>query len=1099
MPSSPTEEACRVAGAALHAAQLEAAAGHSDRARELYQGVLRLMPDHAGAHYGLGLLAQSAGRLEEAIVHFSTALQAAPEEERHWLAYLDALLIAREFATAQAVLKLGRGHGLRGEAVEAIARQLAVSGAPDADAIDAASSLFAQGRLDAAADAARVLADRFPSHPFGFKLLGAVLHLRGDLPGAIAAMDAALARGVEDPETISNLGMLLKQAGRLQEAEQVLRRGIALQPDSASAQNNLAVVLAGTGHLEQALACAAAATALDPSHVEAVNTLGAILARQGRSTEAVAAYRRVLELCPDHTDAHSNMLFSMSQMEGIAPADLFEAHREFGRRLEARLGPPRAWDNTLEPERPLRIGFVSGDLRDHAVTSYVEPVMQCLAVRPGTALYAYYTYPAHDAVSARLRGYMEKWVDAALLDDDALEAAIRADAIDILIDLSGHTAHNRLPVFARKPAPLQATWVGYPFSTGLAAMDYYLTDRYILPPGQFDHLFSEKLLHLPAVSPFQPAADAPALGPLPALRTGYITFGSFNRISKISREVIAAWGRLMRAVEGSHLLVAGVSVDGGHERVLAWLEEEGIDAGRVRFHPRTGLRDYLALHGQVDINLDTFPYSGGTTTLHAMYMGVPTLTLAGDTAAGRQTVCILEHKGLPQYIARDVDDFVAKGLAACGDLAALAALRSSMRSRFPSTSSNDTVLVADGIENALRLMWRRWCAGLPAASFEAPLVMEAAVEVPPPVAPIYVTQPELPPLQDFIASLEQIWQSKFLTNGGRFHQAFEAALCAHLGVEHVSLFTNGTTALLTALQALGITGEVVTTPYSFVATTNALLWNGLQPVFADIDPATFNLDPARIEAAITPRTTAIMPVHCYGNPCDVERIDAIARKHGLKVIYDAAHAFGVRQGGRSILRHGDLSVLSFHATKVFNTFEGGAIVCRDAAMKEHIDHLKNFGIVDEVTVVAAGINGKMNEISAACGLLQLKGIDTAIARRGEVAAQYRRLLAGVPGVYCMPEPEHEANNGYFPILVGDDYPLGRDGLYQKLRDAGIYARRYFYPLISDFPMYHGIPSAAAENLPLAATAARQVLCLPIYPGLEARDIERIVTLVGTTT
>jgi dTDP-4-amino-4,6-dideoxygalactose transaminase len=300
---------------------------------------------------------------------------------------------------------------------------------------------------------------------------------------------------------------------------------------------------------------------------------------------------------------------------------------------------------------------------------------------------------------------------------------------------------------------------------------------------------------------------------------------------------------------------------------------------------------------------------------------------------------------------------------------------------------------------------------------------------------------------------------------------------------------------MTALQALGIEGEVITTPYSFVATSHALLWNGLTPVFADIDPLTFNLDPDRIEAAITPSTRAIMPVHCYGTPCDLDRIEAIARKHGLKVIYDAAHAFGVRQDGQSILRRGDLSVLSFHATKVFNTFEGGAIVCRDAAMKQRIDQLKNFGIIDEVTVVAAGINGKMHEVSAAFGLLQLDGIDAAIGKRRDVAAQYRRMLDGVPGIRCMPEPAHEPNYGYFPILVGDGYEGGRDGLYQKLRDAGIHARRYFYPLISEFPMYKGLPSAAPANLPRAAEAARQVLCLPIYPALEHADIERIVGLI----
>ncbi len=717
-PFPPDDEAARLADAAMRSAQLEADGGHSDRARELYQAVLTIVPGHAGAHFGLAQLALAAGRADEALAHFAAALQAAPGEEAYWLAYLDALVGARELATAQAVLALGREHGLAGAAVDAIARRLAAPHAPDAHAIDEAASLFAQGELDAAVSAARRLTDGFPQHPFGFKLLGAVRHLRGDVPGAIAAMDAAFARDAGDAETVSNLGMLLKQAGRLADAEQILRRGIVLEPDSASAHNNLAVVLMEMGRLGQAHASAALATALDPAHVEAANTLGAVLARQGRSGEAVAAYRRVLALRPDNTDAHSNMLFSMSQMEGIAPDALFEAHRDFGRRLEAGRDLPRGWDNTPEPDRPLRIGFVSGDLRNHAVASYVEPILQRLAARPGVALFAYYTYPVQDAVSARLRAYMKKWVDAALYDDKALEAEIRADAIDILVDLSGHTAYNRLPVFARKPAPVQATWVGYPFSTGLAAMDYYLADSFILPPGQFDHLFSEKLLHLPVVAPFQPEENAPALAPLPALHKGHVTFGSFNRISKISRQVIALWSRLLRAVDGSRLLVAGMPADGGGE-LLAWLGEEGIDPARVHFHPRAAMHDYLALHGEVDLNLDTFPYSGGTTSLHALYMGVPTLTLAGETAAGRQTACILGHKGLPQFIAGDADDFLAKGVAACGDLATLAALRADMRTRFPALSSADFEHVTDGFENAMRLVWRRWCAGLPPAPLAA--------------------------------------------------------------------------------------------------------------------------------------------------------------------------------------------------------------------------------------------------------------------------------------------------------------------------------------------------------------------------------------------
>ncbi|MBE9524433.1 MAG: dTDP-4-amino-4,6-dideoxy-D-glucose aminotransferase VioA [Chloroflexi bacterium] len=361
---------------------------------------------------------------------------------------------------------------------------------------------------------------------------------------------------------------------------------------------------------------------------------------------------------------------------------------------------------------------------------------------------------------------------------------------------------------------------------------------------------------------------------------------------------------------------------------------------------------------------------------------------------------------------------------------------------------------------------------------------------------ITVTQPHLPPLDEFIPYLEKIWDSKILTNGGPFHQQLEQALCDYLGVKHIALFTNGTIALVTALQALRITGEVITTPYSFVATSHSLLWNGIKPVFVDIDPNTLNLDPDRIEAAITPQTTAIMPVHCYGHPCDVVRIQKIADTYGLKVIYDAAHAFGVQLQTGSVLNHGDLSVMSFHATKVFNTFEGGAIVCPDAKTKQHIDHLKNFGFVGEVTVVAPGINGKMSEFNAALGLLQLKGIDEARDKSKAIDARYRARLVGVKGLHCLVgADEKEANYAYFPILVRPEYKLNREELYQKLQDNGIYARRYFYPLISDFPMYRGLLSAAVSNLPVANKAASEVICLPIYPGLTNEQVDFIIQII----
>jgi dTDP-4-amino-4,6-dideoxygalactose transaminase len=363
---------------------------------------------------------------------------------------------------------------------------------------------------------------------------------------------------------------------------------------------------------------------------------------------------------------------------------------------------------------------------------------------------------------------------------------------------------------------------------------------------------------------------------------------------------------------------------------------------------------------------------------------------------------------------------------------------------------------------------------------------------------IFVTQPFLPPLEAFLPYLQQIWDNKILTNSGPFHHEFEQALCEYLNVEHIALFANGTLALVTALQALRIAGEVITTPYSFVATSHSLLWNGIRPIFVDIDPKTLNLDPSKVEAAITPQTTAILPVHCYGHPCDVAAIQRIADIYNLKVIYDAAHAFGVKDSEGSILRHGDLSVLSFHATKTFTTFEGGAIVCPDAQTKQRIDHLKNFGFVDETTVVAPGINGKMSEFNAALGMLQLRYIDQAIALRSEIDRNYRHLLAGVRGIRCLESSGEEvANHGYFPILIDSEYPLGRDALYEKLKTQGYHARRYFFPLISDFPMYRGLPTAKRDNLPVAVEMADRILCLPIYPDLDHATVTAIVALIAS--
>ena len=363
---------------------------------------------------------------------------------------------------------------------------------------------------------------------------------------------------------------------------------------------------------------------------------------------------------------------------------------------------------------------------------------------------------------------------------------------------------------------------------------------------------------------------------------------------------------------------------------------------------------------------------------------------------------------------------------------------------------------------------------------------------------ITVTSPLLPSLDEFMPYLQDIWSRKWLTNNGYYHQELEKALCEYLKVPYISLFTNGTLPLLCALQALRITGEVITTPYSFVATTHSLWWNGIKPVFVDIDPETCNIDPEKIEDAITPRTTAIMPVHVYGKPCDTDRIQAIADKYGLKVIYDAAHAFGVEVDGESILNAGDISTLSFHATKVYNTIEGGALVCHDEKTKKRIDYLKNFGFAGETEIVAPGINGKIDEIRSAYGLLNLKQVDTAIEARHQIAIKYRKVLRNVNGLHVMEDiPGVRHNYSYFPIFVdAEKYGMTRDELYFKMKEQNVFGRRYFYPLISEFSTYRGLDSARLDNLPVAHKIANSVICLPMYAGLSEDDIDRILIVLS---
>lgn len=717
----PTDEIRQIVDQALQAARHETAAGNLEQALALYQAVFELQPGHAGAHHALAALARQAGDLAVAIPHYAAALEGDPGTEAHWIDYLAALVEARQFSAAGELLALGRANGLQDPALDDIERLLASASAPDAAENDAATALFAQGRLDEAGAAARALVERFPQHPFGWKLMGGVAHRGGAAEQALHGMAMAARFDPDDGETLSNLGLLLMRANRLDEAEIVLRRAIAQQPENPDPHNHLAITLAELGRLPEAQACVIAALALAPHHERSSITYALVLQSQGQLPEAVAAYRALLERNPDNTDAHSNLLFCLSEMNGITPGALFEEHLHYGRQVERNIAPPAPLDNAPDPERRLRVGFVSGDLRNHAVATFIEPVFERLAGRPGMELYAYYTHTLNDATSERLRGYLDHWRGVSMLDDAELEQLVRADGIDILFDLSGHTSFNRLPAFARRMAPLQVSWIGYPGTTGVSAMDYVLADRKFLPHGRFDHLFTEKLVQLPLSVPFAPHAHAPDVVPLPALEKGHVTFGSFNRLSKINRQVVQVWATLLRAVPDARLLVAGMPAGDGYGQLRSWLEGEGIAPQRLEFHGRTGVVDYLALHNRVDLALDTFPYTGGTTTMHAGWMGVPTLTLAGGTVPGRQSASLLEHSGLTHFIASDAADFVARGTAICADLPALAAIRGALRGHFILPESDTMTQVVDGVEHALRLMWRRWCQGLPAESFEVPL------------------------------------------------------------------------------------------------------------------------------------------------------------------------------------------------------------------------------------------------------------------------------------------------------------------------------------------------------------------------------------------
>ena len=692
-------------------------AGRLVPAEKLYREILCTEPRHATANHCLGMLYVQLRQPQTGLPHLLTALEEDPKSPNHWLGYLEALLSDGQTGEATSTLELALKHGLEGHAVEDFARRLGeqplapvVGKSADAQvhqgrqgrsgerrkhrlAEKQEAQLFAlvkHQRFAEAMELARTLTELQPERGHGFRILGALLYANGNYEAALGPMQVATRLLPEDPETHVNLGATLNKLERLDEAELSLRRALELDRNWAAA------------------------------HVQLGNTYQL----KGQYGDAESSIRGAISLQADaarigDTFIYSMLLFLLSHNASVDADSLFAEHCRVGAVIEA---PARgSWPrhaNVPDPERRLRVGFVSGDLRNHAIAQFVEPLFAQLKASAGLELHAYFNNIVEDAVTRRMREYFTHWNPVSTLDDAQLAKRIMDDGIDILIDLSGHTSLNRLWTFARKPAPVQASWLGYPATTGLEAMDYYLTDRHFSPPGRFDRHFTEKLAYLPAVWAFQPSDASPPVHPPPALASGHVTFGSFNRLGKINEATVRLWSRLMGAVPGSRMIIAGVPLERRHLQLIEWFGAAGIARDRLTFHPYTNTPALLILHQQVDIVLETIPYTGCTTSNQALWMGVPTLTLTGDTPASRLCAANLGHLGLDEFIADSPDEFVATGLRWAHDPAALGQLRAGMRERWQQAPARDPAFVAAGIERALRHMWRRWCAGLPAESFE---------------------------------------------------------------------------------------------------------------------------------------------------------------------------------------------------------------------------------------------------------------------------------------------------------------------------------------------------------------------------------------------
>lgn len=550
--------------------------------------------------------------------------------------------------------------------------------------------------------------------------MGMLLQAAGRLDEALAAYRQVQPLMPDDHVIYNNIGSVLQTQEHFAAAMEQYRRALEIAPDFALAHCNTATCLIKMGRLEECLPSFANSIKHDPALYLAHNLLCAILNELGRTDEAIAVCRHAIEINPEWSDMHSNLLFLMSHGAGIDTTELFKEHRRFGEQFETPwLAKWPAHANERDPERVLRIAFVSADLNNHAMANFITPVLENLVDATGLELQIYCNNRRDDSITAYLRKLIVNWQDIQQFSDDQFAERIAEDGIDILIDLSGHSGLNRLPVFARKPAPLQLSWIGYAMTTGLQAMDYYVSDPFLSPLGLLDDQFTEKLLNLPAGIAYLPAQDVPPVSSAPASTNGYLTFGSFNRSNKLSRGLLARWAALLRAVPDAKMVIAAMPDEKTIEMIRGWFASDGVIPERLSFHMRTGIRDYMDLHRLVDVCLDTAPYPGGTTTYNALWMGVPTLTMAGPTLLARIGAAIAEHMGLHEYIADDEADFVRKGVALASNSSQVTDLRGTLRARFAESAMGQPALIAAGLDSALRAVWRRWCAGLAPVAFNA--------------------------------------------------------------------------------------------------------------------------------------------------------------------------------------------------------------------------------------------------------------------------------------------------------------------------------------------------------------------------------------------